>query len=145
MINKDKINLQLTITKEDLKRLEEIKKTLSKRFNMELTKSQTIQFLINKFKLENEESKPIFKESSKPIINEPKLKGITGTSTEKTRQESKRKLLLLRDTLKISNKELSDLLNINFESMRKYLQGKREPQGANAQKLEEIYKKYGII
>lgn len=150
MISKDKINLQLSIKKEDLKRLEQLTEKLSKRFCISLTKSQAITFLINFYlqQSENQEKpkeEPIKKQASKPIIKEQKNNGLLPINSQYMRNESKRKILLLEKTLKVSHKELSDLLKINFETLRKYAQGKRLPTGENAVKIEEMYRKYGIF
>lgn len=149
MINKDKINLQLTLNKEDLKRLEEITKALKDRFKIDLSKSQTIQFLINKFKLENENLKPIIKipnyKTPKPIFKDSNNKEIKPYNLQDQREESKRKLNLLKTKLNITSRELCDRLSINYETFKSYTQGKRLPTGENAEKILKMYEKYGII
>ena len=149
MINKEKVNLQLTINKEDLKRLEEITKALKDRFKMDLSKSQTIQFLINEFKLENEEIRPINTipniKPPKPIFKDSNNKEIKPYNLQDQREESKRKLNQLKTKLNITSRELCDRLSINYESFKSYTQGKRLPTGENAEKIQKMYEKYGII
>lgn len=131
MINKNNERFNITLNKADLQKLKLINADLNKRFNLNLTKSQTIKFLINDYKLN------FNCETAKPKAEQPK-------KTDILKAENKRKLNELKERLNISIKDLAELLNINFETMRDYFKGRRLPTGENETIINECFIKYGI-
>lgn len=162
MINKENTLLQITLKKADIKKINEISKYLSRKLNMNLTKSQTIQYLINKFNIVSADAE---KENKKGVfISEPKAsqqKPIEQTSTKKylkpsvintltkeqnniAKSEYSAKLKELKTCLKMSIRELAEMLNINFETFKSYYKGKRYPSEQNKAVIQSYFDKYGI-
>ena len=148
MINKDNLRIDITLNKADFQKLKLINADLNKRFNLDLTKSQTIKFLINDYKLNFncETAKPKAEQPKKTKAEQPQQ-----TTNQKTKEqtdilkaENKRKLNELKERLNISIKDLAELLNINFETMRDYFKGRRLPTGENETIINECFIKYGI-
>ncbi len=140
MIKKDNESLQITLKKSDIQTLNKINESLNKRFNFKLTKSQTIQYLINNFEPSN---KPIKKESKRPIktANQEETKPILNDSIITDYQ---RKTNALKKRLNLPNPKLSQTLGISEGNLKHYLYGQRTPKGKNADILREFFKKYGI-
>lgn len=139
-----KTNIQLTINEETLKTLESVKNTLSKRFKMELTKSQIIEYLINDFKESKPKTTPNIKSVEKPIKT-PKLTEKTDNLVFIDKSFLKDNLLILRDQkLKTTTRQLAESLNINYETMKHYFKGDRNATGENAEKILKSFKENGI-
>lgn len=125
MINKTKNNnLQVTIKKESLNKLIEIQKELTAIFNIELSKSQVIEYLINKY----EPQKNIIKAEIKKDSN-------TKTSAQ---------IIALKTKLNVSWPRLAEIVNIPETTIKKYKQGKQAPNEKNKQLLEKALKQYKI-
>ena len=153
MINKDNESIQITLKKSDFQKLKLINTFFNSKFQIELTKSQVIQRLINEFKIDNLTSKTPTKTETN--IKEPAPKSANYNAqlsnqerkeqADKLKAESKRKLAELRTLLNLPIKDLAELLNINFETLRDYLKGRRLPTGTNEQIINSYYEKYGIL
>ena len=128
MINKkNNVNLQLTISKKDFERLEEIKKELKGLLTIDFTKSQTISFLIRNYG----------KSTLKSVdIN----KGATNQSDFNYQIAVK----TLKEKLKKTYSELSKITQVSESTLKKYALGLQNPNGNNKILLDETLKKYGL-
>ena len=128
MINKKKhVNLQLTINKRPYDRLLKIQADINDKNGFELTKSQLIEYLINKYQ----------------------LNGLTETNAnrlnaERDREEYMKKLIALKTSLNISYKRISELLNIPIACVKNYGVGKQTPNEHNKIVIDNALKHYGI-
>ena len=151
MINKDNKNLQITIKLSDYQKLKIINTYLNNHFNLELTKSQVIQFLINDFQIDNKELTPKAKASKKPNVKNDLTYNAQISNQERKAQadtiraDYKTKLNELKIKLNLTQRELSELLNINFETLKEYFKGKRAPNENNKKIIDDALQKYGII
>lgn len=129
-INKDKnTNLQLTISKADFKRLEEINKLLNTLLGVDLTKSQTIAFLIRNY-------------GKSPTNNnidavEPKAKPQANINYQA-------QLKALKDKTGASYTELEKMTGISASTLKKYASGTQAPKADNLKLLLDAFKNYGI-
>lgn len=131
MINKEKnVNLQLTISKNANDKLAEIQSDLVKIYGLRLSKSQAVEYLINKYELET------LKNRYADIMN--------GENKSQAKQETSAKINALKDALSVSFTQLSEIIDIPLTTLKKYAYGKQEPSGENKQKLARALKKYGI-
>lgn len=162
MIKQDKVNLQLTLKKTDIKKINEISNYLSKKLNMNLTKSQTIQYLINKFNIVSADAekeikkavfisepkasqqKPIERTSTREYLKPSVINAITKEQNDIAKSEYSAKLQELKTRLQITIKELAEMLNINFETFKSYYKGKRYPNEQNKAVIQSYFDKYGI-
>ena len=128
MINKSKnINLQLTINKKAYKRLLKIQADINEKNGFEISKSQLIEYLINKYE----------------------LKGLTETNNnrenaERDREEYMIKIKALKDALNISYSRLVKMLNIPIACLKNYGTGKQTPNEKNKIIIDNALKKYNI-
>ena len=128
MINKSKnVNLQLTINKKTYDRLLKIQADINDKNGFELTKSQLIEYLINKYQ----------------------LNGLTETNAnrlnaERDREEYMKKLIALKTSLNISYKRISELLHIPIACVKNYGTGKQTPNEHNKIVIDNALKHYGI-
>ena len=157
MINKDNVNIQITLKKSDITKLNLINSYLNNNLSVELTKSQTIQFLINNFDLSKKPNQKPKTELIKPkdtvkktdaLRPTPQTKlnnlNLTKEQIDTLKEQMSAKLHELRTRLQITIKELAEMLNINFETFKDYYKGKRYPTGDNKNKIEICLTKYGI-
>lgn len=133
MINKTKnINLQITINKNDYDLLMSINDGLNQSLGMELTKSQTIAYLIKQYRYNGlNQSQEHRVEESKAKREEDIIKFRTMTNA-------------LKDKLDVSYPRLSEMLGIHQSTLKKYCSGKQAPTGENREILLSAFKKYGI-
>lgn len=145
MISKDNRTLQITIKKSDLEKLKSINEILNKRFNLDFSKSQTIQFLINNFNDKKTTKEPTIK-TAQIITNKKDCPNDETKADFLTNDlnETKRKTNALKNKIKLSNPKLAKELGINEGNLKHYLYGQRTPTGKNAEILADYYKKYGI-
>ena len=130
MINKDKnVNLQLTINKETASQLKYVIDDLSKLFNISLTKSQAIAYLINNYKHTPQTAKEPKETKQKAVKN-----GVNYQA----------QLLALRDKLGISYPHLSEIIDIPLSTLKRYVYGQQTPNDINSQKILTALKRYGI-
>lgn len=128
-INKNKnVNLQLTISKQDSERLLKIQEQLSALLGVEITKSQTIAFLIKNYE-------------KAPRIQEPKQKPNRAIKENINYQSQ---ILALKDKINVSYPKLSQIIGIPTSTLKKYASGTQQPQGENEQLLNDALKRYGI-
>lgn len=128
-INKNKnVNLQLTISKQDSERLLKIQEQLSALLGVEITKSQTITFLIKNYE-------------KAPRIQEPKQKTNRAIKGNINYQSQ---ILALKDKINVSYPKLSQIIGIPTSTLKKYASGTQQPQGENEQLLNDALKRYGI-
>lgn len=124
MINKERnANLQITISKESLNKLEMIINELSKNQIIKPNKSQTIEFLINNYTLKNSESEQQRAKAKTEI---------------KTIYSNRLKALGLK--LNMSIPKLAESLNIPFNTFRKYYYGYTEPTEQNKLIIDKALK-----
>lgn len=132
-INKDKnINLQITISKKDAEKLTAIQYELSAHFNIELTKSQTIAYLIK-----NHGFKPTpTATTTAPRTSTPKgaPSGINYSAQIKA----------LKDKMGVSFTRLSQILGIPESTLKKYASGRQTPGAEYEQIIKDALKKYGL-
>lgn len=128
-INKNKnVNLQLTINKSDIERLNNIIDNLSLVFGMEITKSQAITYLIRNYGKDQQRTK----KESKP--NRAIKNGFDYSS----------QIVALKDKLNVSYPRLSQILGIPASTLKKYASGKQQPTGENESAIIQALKDYGI-
>lgn len=127
MINKSKnVNLQLTISKDAYKQLLKIKEDIKSKTAFNLSKSQLIEFLINKYNGET------------PTMNSDQI------NKDKARNETKELIETIKKSLNISYPKIAELSGIPLTTLKRYAYGEQEPSESNRQKLEELIKKYDI-
>lgn len=126
MINKNKnILIQITLSKANSEKLESIANYLNDFFNMQLTKSQVINYLINNYKVaESKQNKKI--------------------QAKESNQDLRAKLLLLRQQYNLSYPTISELSNIPVSTLKKYGLGQQEPKGENLTKLIKLFNDYKL-
>ena len=128
MINKSKnANLQLTINKKAYERLLNIQADINNKNGFELSKSQVIEYLINKYQ----------------------LNGLTETNAnrenaERDREIYMKKIRALKDALNISYSKISEMLNIPIACVKNYGIGKQTPNEHNKIVIDNALKHYGI-
>lgn len=126
MINKSKnVNLQLTISKNSYEKLLNIQSDLNELLNFELSKSQTIEYLIKQY------------ETKAPIKADAKAK-------QSEKELYKSRIIALKDALNVSYPRLSQIIGIPEPTIKKYAMGKQAPTGENKQLLDNALKHYGI-
>lgn len=129
MINKNNnVNLQLTISKADNEKLLMIQESLKNLLSIDLTKSQTIAFLIRNY------------QGQKATNQEPKA----NTKKPKSNINYQGQLNALKDKLNVSFHELSQILGIPQSTLKKYAYGQQNPSGENEKLLLDALKRYGI-
>lgn len=120
MINKKRnVNLQLTISKESNNKLLNIQTELLNDFGLNLTKSQTIEYLINKY-------------------------GVEQPKQEKTETKTSAQINALKDKLNVSYPKLAEIVGIPTTNLKRYAYGEQEPNEENKILLEKALKKYEI-
>lgn len=135
-INKDKnINLQITLSKKDAELLNDIAANLTTLLNIDLSKSQTIAFLIRNYgknplnnnvnAVKQREDKPTAKANNKAINYQAQIKA-------------------LKDKLNVSFTELERITGISASTLKKYASGTQQPKAKNEQLLLNALKVYGI-
>lgn len=130
-INKTKnINLQITISKADAERLESAQQSISALLDIELTKSQTIAFLIKNY------GKTPINNQNETLTKAPKI--------NKNGVYYGAQVRALKDKMQASYTELSVMLGISASTLKKYASDKQQPQGENLQLLNDALKRYGI-
>ena len=126
MINKSKnVNLQLTISKNSYEKLLNIQSDLNELLNFELSKSQTIEYLIKQY------------ETKAPIKADAKAK-------QSEKELYKSRIIALKDALNVSYPRLSEILGIPISTLKKYASGTQQPKGENEKILIDALKRYGI-
>lgn len=131
-INKAKnINLQITLSKQDGERLNEIVKLLSTLLDIEITKSQAIAFLIKNY-------------GKSPLNNNIDATKPSQPKALKNGLNYQSQVLALKDKLNVSYPKLSQIIGIPETTLKKYASGKQQPQGENEQLLNNALKRYGI-
>lgn len=131
MINKSKnINLQITLSKADSERLNNIVESLSALLDIELTKSQAIAFLIKNY-------------GKKPLNNNGEVIK-TSPNISPNGVDYSAQVRALKDKTGASFTELSVMVGIPTSTLKKYANGTQKPKGENEQLLLKAFKTYGI-
>ncbi|MCR5309191.1 MAG: hypothetical protein K6E21_03675 [Bacilli bacterium] len=144
MISKDNRNVMITLSKSDLKKLEEYTKQKSKEIGVKLTKSQVISMFI--LEATGEAEKPVVREQIKrPYINPQR--------TDTMRPKSTKDMSLLQQMINylnydcgISYARIGGMLNPNVSerSIKDYMYGKiKNPSEDKIYQLKKICSKYG--
>ena len=134
-INKEKnTNLQITISKADFERLEKVNDLLNTLLGVDLTKSQTIAFLIR-----NYGKSPL--NNGVDIIGNREPKQATKPQTNINYQAQ---LKALKDKTGASFTELEKMTGISASTLKKYASGIQQPKAENEQLLINAFKNYGI-
>lgn len=127
MINKEiNTNLQITLKKEDYETLLMIQKSLIDLLAVDLTKSQTIAFLIRNYQTP--------KDKENTTKNTAKNKGVNYQA----------QINALKDKINVSYTRLSQILGIPESTLKKYAYGKQQPKEQNEKIIIDALKKYGI-
>lgn len=125
MINKEQnTNLQITLKKTDYLRLLKIKNDLSELLQIDISKSETIAYLIKNYGANQEKQAP--KRQIKKGIN-------YGAQVR-----------ALKDKLNVSYPRLSEILGIPPSTLKKYANETQAPKGENEKILLDAIKRYGI-
>lgn len=128
-INKNKnVMIQITISKADNERLSAIQDELSANLSIELSKSQTIAFLIK-----NYGARPT---APTPRNDEPRAK--------KGAINYQAQIIALKDKLNVSFTRLSEILGIPASTLKKYASGTQQPKNENEQIIKQALARYGI-
>lgn len=133
-INKEKNgNLQLTISKADLEQLEQIRADLSEFLNIDLSKSQTITYLIknyDKTALKTENNEP-----SKEIKYIERFKNKTLSNRVKE----------LRKQLQFSTRKMAQLFNTSVSTTERLIYNEIEPNDKDLlNRIETILKEHNL-
>ena len=133
-INKEKNgNLQLTISKADLEQLEQIRADLSEFLNIDLSKSQTITYLIknyDKTALKTENNEP-----SKEIKYIERFKNKTLSNRVKE----------LRKQLQVSTRKMAQLFNTSVSTTERLIYNEIEPNDKDLlNRIETILKEHNL-
>lgn len=132
-INKTKnVNLQITISKTDNDYLLEIQERLSESLNIDLSKSQTISYLLKHYRLNGMNQAQEQRQAQAKIKHDKELKNYRVM------------VVSLKDKLGATYGELSTMLQIHQSTLKKYASGKQAPTGTNKEILDNAFKKYGI-
>lgn len=126
MINKnEKMLLQITLRNSDYEKLLSIKTTLINALKIDLSKSDTIAYLINNF------------DASPKSENKPKKANRHGLDLAPY-------IKMLKDRANASYTELGQMLEIPPSTLKKYASGTQQPKGENEQKILNALKRYGL-
>lgn len=144
MIAKENKNIMITLSKSDLKKLEEYVKQKGKEIGFKMTKSQAISMLITNAKIELE--KPTSNISSQPqIIVEARGNTVNrkDTSEMSTLQQM---IYFLNYDCRLSYAQIGNLFNpsISDRTVKDYMYGKvKNPSEDKMVQLKQICKNYG--
>jgi len=127
MINKDNVNLQLTISKKDNQRLLEIQTELKGLLTIELTKSQVISFLIRNYGKSTLKSVDI----SKGTTNQKDFNYQIAINT-------------LKDKIGKSWPIISEITRVSESTLKKYSRGLQNPSGNNKILIDKTLERYGL-
>ena len=126
MINKnEKTLLQISLRNSDYEKLLSIKTTLINALKIDLSKSDTIAYLINNF------------DASPKGETKPKKQAKNGLNYSAY-------IKMLKDRANASYTELGEMLEIPPSTLKKYASGTQTPKGENEQKLLNAFKRYGL-
>lgn len=126
-INKNNVNLQLTISKSDSDKLSLIVADLSQDLGIDLTKSQAISLLIRNYKKAKPTQEP--KATKKALNDTYNYQG---------------QLHALKDKLNCSFSDLEAIIGIPKTTLKKYYYGTQQPKEENAQIIKNAIARYGI-
>lgn len=159
-MKKEQINISLN--EKEIIKLNEIKTKLKNKLGFNISKSQTIQYLINKFNIVSADAeketkkavfisepkasqqKPIERTSTKEYLRPSVINTLTKKQNDIAKSEYSAKLKELKTHLQMSIRELAEVLNINFETFKSYYKGKRYPNEQNKTVIQSYFDKYGI-
>ena len=145
MIAKDNRNIMITLSKDDLKKLEVFTKHKSKEVGLKLTKSQVISMLLN-----NAISEPV----KEPVKEEPvKAKMVVEQRPDMSRPKDTSDMSLLQQMIyylnyecRVSYVRIGSMLNptVSERSIKDYMYGKiKNPSDDKIAQLRQICRQYG--
>ena len=144
MISKDNRNVMITLSKSDLKKLEEYTKQKSREIGLKLTKSQVISMFIAE--AVGEQEKPVVRETFKP-------KFIDAKKNETMRPKNTKDMSLLQQMInylnydcRVSYARIGMMLNptVSDRTIKDYMYGKiKNPSEDKIAQLKKICNKYG--
>ena len=144
MISKDNRNVMITLSKSDLKKLEEYTKQKSKEIGLKLTKSQVISMFISEAVCEQE----------KPAVKEVyRLKFVDVKKPDTMRPKDTKDMSLLQQMInylnydcRVSYARIGSMLNptVSDRTIKDYMYGKiKNPSEDKIIQLKKICAKYG--
>ena len=144
MISKDNRNVMITLSKSDLKKLEEYTKQKSREIGLKLTKSQVISMFIAE--AVGEQETPVVRETFKP-------KFIDAKKNETMRPKNTKDMSLLQQMInylnydcRVSYARIGMMLNptVSDRTIKDYMYGKiKNPSEDKIAQLKKICNKYG--
>ena len=144
MISKDNRNVMITLSKNDLKRLEEYTKQKSKEIGLKLTKSQVISmFIANAV---GEAERETIKETYRPKFADVKKPETMRPKNTKDMSLLQQMINYLNYDCRVSYARIGSMLNptVSERSIKDYMYGKiKNPSEDKIMQLKQICKKYG--
>lgn len=145
MISKENKNIMITLSKSDLKKLENYAKQKGKEIGFRLTKSQAISMLITNVTVEDE--------SATQIVTQPQIvieaRGNTMRRKDTTDMSPLQQMIsFLNYDCRLSYSQIGGLLSpkVSDRTIKDYMYGKvKNPSEDKIAQLKEICKKYGKI
>jgi hypothetical protein len=145
MIAKDNRNIMITLSKDDLKKLESYTKHKSKEVGLKLTKSQVISMLLNSA-ISEPEKEVIKEEIIKPkIVIEPRPETMRPKST-KDMSLLQQMINYLNYDCRVSYLRIGGMLNptVSERTIKDYMYGKiKNPSDDKIAQLKQICRQYG--
>lgn len=144
MISKDNRNVMITLSKNDLKRLEEYTKQKSKEIGLKLTKSQVISMFIANAVGETE--REAVKETYRPKFVDVKKPETMRPKSTKDMSLLQQMINYLNYDCRVSYARIGSMLNptVSERSIKDYMYGKiKNPSEDKIIQLKQICKKYG--
>ena len=144
MISKDNRNVMITLSKSDLKKLEEYTKQKSKEIGLKLTKSQVISMFISE--AVGEQEKPVVKEVYKPKIIDIRKPDTMRPKNTKDMSLLQQMINYLNYDCRVSYTRIGSMLNptVSDRTIKDYMYGKiKNPSEDKIIQLKKICAKYG--
>ena len=127
-IKENKQILAISLNNDTTTKLKYVVDDLSKKLNIDLTKSQAITILINDYGK---------KATAQPKESKQQRQTNTGLNYQA-------QVLALKDKLSVSYPKLAEIIGIPTTTIKKYAYGEQSPNGENETKLNNALKRYGI-
>ena len=144
MISKENRNVMITLSKSDLKKLEEYTKQKSKEIGLKLTKSQVISMFISE--AVGEQEKPVVKEVFRPKFVDTKKPDTMRPKNTKDMSLLQQMINYLNYDCRVSYARIGSMLNptVSDRTIKDYMYGKiKNPSEDKIIQLKKICAKYG--
>ena len=144
MISKDNRNVMITLSKNDLKKLEEYTKQKSKEIGVKLTKSQVISMFISNAVGDTE--RDVTKEVYRPKVYVPNKAETSRPKNTKDMSLLQQMINYLNYDCRISYSHIGAMLNptVSDRTIKDYMYGKiKNPSEDKIIQLKKICSKYG--